>query len=141
MAHHTSSVLGIQNEHFVQWPAPLRNEFVVLRGIPASAFAGDKDSVVKKNETHRMRWFVGCGIQGDAVHLSNDVSSWRSRHKLRRPFDLCVQVLHLVCVEYTKVSDGRPNIASTICWKMSGVVRRNRKQYPTSDRGRFINVE
>ncbi len=80
---HTRGVLRIQNEHFVERPTAVGDEFVAFRRIAATTPPGDKDGIVKDYEAHSTHRLVRSCIENeDTVYLCNDVSAGCRRHKL-----------------------------------------------------------
>ena len=111
----TGTVLRIQNEHFIERPAAVRDEFVAFRSVTATTLASDQYGVVEKYEPYGTCGLVGCCVKNRyVVHLCDDMTARRRRHKFGRAFDLGMQILYLIRVEHTQISDGRADIASAV---------------------------
>ena len=88
---HTGGILRIQYQHFVKWPATVRDEFVAFRRIATTTPASNEDGIVEKHETHGTHRLVRCGVEHeDTVHLCNDVPARCRRHEFGRPLNLGV---------------------------------------------------
>lgn len=89
----TGSIFGIEDQHLVQGPAPLRDELACSFGSAAASScrgtappsSGDQNGIVQYDEPDHADDLVGGRIQlPDAVHFSDDMPALGGRRKLGR---------------------------------------------------------
>jgi hypothetical protein len=120
----TGSVSGVEDQHLVQGPAPLRDELACglgrVAGCRAPSPPGDQDGVVQYDEANHADDLVCRGIQfPDGVRFGDDMPACGGGGKLGRAGYLRVERLHLGGIEDAEIHDGRASGAPAFWERLS----------------------